>query len=160
MIETGIGWLLIVLGWLVIYHFSERRDFRNDIKDVVVKISELVKAIEENAIKYHEASAHSKRLAASIKADLQALSRYCNLLRSICRENELDDRMIDFRRAITYKNFDTASHAPWDIQSEEIRQIRQSGDELITFIEEIYWALHTRLIKVVSAFQVRRGMSK
>ena len=160
MIESGIGWLLIVLGWLVIYHFSERRDFRNDIKDVVERIAVLVDSIKEEAIQYHELQNHGKHLSATIKANLQSLSRYCDLLRPICEENRLDSQLIVFRQAITYENFDTASHVSWDIQSEKIQLISQTGDELITFVQEVYWSLHTRLIEVVSASQVRRKMNK
>jgi len=160
MIESTIGWLLIVLGWLVIYHFSERRDFRSDIRDVVTKITELVKTIEKNATKYHTSPTHDKYLAATIRTDLQALSRYCNLLRPVCRTDQVDDRMIDFRRTITFKNFDTPSHTSWDIHSDKVLQINQAGDELVTFAEELYWTLHTPLTKFFSAFRVKHGMNK
>ncbi len=132
-----ITWLIVFAGWYIINEQNKRRETRKEVRQSIDTIAVDLDAITDLAYEYHSTRDHDSDVSQRIKYELLRLEKSLNRLKYPISVN-VDAEVIGLRRAITFKNFDTAEHVALSSNDELFNSISESVCELREKLESSY----------------------
>lgn len=130
-------WLIIIVGWYVVHHLTLKREERKEARERVDAYLSLFRAIEEKAILFHQSPEFREDKARELKNDIQRAFKI--LKRHPFVKFEIGaDLHKEFRRAITYRNFEPSGFVRQPAQSQILSDIVNAVDDIEEQIEKEY----------------------
>jgi len=138
---NAVNWVLIFVGWLVVYKITLRQERRKEKREAAHKICVELRELERQAINFHTAQEHDIRNATDLRQSVGRLIRH--LQRAPLKELEISNQhLIELRQSITRQNADPSDFSAQTADSVLIQKIRDATSDLIEVIEncrEIKW---------------------
>jgi hypothetical protein len=66
-------WLIVVAGWFVVHHLSQKRDQRKEARERVDQLVSAILSIEERAVRFHQSDSYQGDVARSLLFDIQRI---------------------------------------------------------------------------------------
>lgn len=136
------SWALVIAGWVFVSRDNAKRHKRQEELVMVDGFCKLVANVRDTAIDYHTKSpeAGDAKLARQIRMDLSGLENMLARLQTRKPEHyRAASQLIEFRRACTMRNFDSATRCAVSHHNELIEEIWLAGllltDEVQTEFE-------------------------
>lgn len=107
VVVTSIGWLLTVIGWFLVDHFSNNRETRKEVRAEINNLSnELEKLLQSSHSYYCSDSKVEQKISESeILTAFNKLDGIVERLEKFDTNNKLEKRLGDLYEAITGSDF-------------------------------------------------------
>ena len=135
-VSQTVTWLIVLIGWFVIDKQNNRREQRKEIRAAIDALGEMLDVLEQDAINFHT-SGFDERKGSELRLAIQRLSARVGRL-SFSENVNLNTRIIDLRRAITLRNFESTNHNVQQNDSQIILTIAAAKDSLIDELEFLF----------------------
>jgi hypothetical protein len=132
-----VSWLIILIGWLVVNYQHNSRETRKEIRVGLLELYKILDDIEAKAFDYHT-SGGSSSAARRIRAELAQLHARIKLI--LCGHVRCDyvRSLAQFRKSITYENFDTANYVKRPPDDDLFDRILEAKRDLIVILEQAF----------------------
>jgi hypothetical protein len=134
---SWVSWVLIVAGWVVVNHQNNKRETRKEVRASLLEVYKLLDEIEDAAYEYHSTDGDAGKARKIVRAIQQIAPRIIMARRGPIKF-KYTKALADFRRAITFSNFDTSAFERKRPEDPFFDQIAAAKRELITALEQAY----------------------
>jgi hypothetical protein len=124
--DLVITLVISVFGWVIVHFLSARRDRKKEWREFARATAAYVDEIEKHAVIYHTNPERDIALEKKLKADIDYLDKRIEIIK---RHLSFADIFL-YRIAITLENFETKGFASQPVDSNIIRDIGLSGNQL------------------------------
>lgn len=130
-------WLIIIAGWFALHYFAKKRDQCKEARERLDQAIVALRAIEERAVKFHQASAYNGDLARTLVFDIKRI--ISKLKRHPFSAFDVDQNLMkELRKSITLKNFDQSKFACQPMNSFILNNIANAVDDIEDLLEKEY----------------------
>lgn len=138
-----VTWVLIVAGWWLVNYQNNARETRKEVRASLVDLYKHLDAIEDAAFSYHTGTGALVE-ARRLKRDITQIAPRIVMLRRGPMVGKINYArpLFEFRKSITFENFDTKNFAPKGPQDPFFDNISASKRELIAALESAYSAAY------------------
>ena len=133
----SISWVLIVAGWMVINNQNNRRETRKEVRASLLELYKFLDEIEDSAYEYHTTDGDTGKARKILRAIQQIAPRIIMARRGPIVFH-YTKALTNFRRAITFENFDTSTFERKRPEDPFFDAIAAAKRELITALELAY----------------------
>lgn len=143
-LAPAVSWVLVIIGWGVVSRDHNARERRKEVRAIVERLVKDACDIEIRFYDYIPTEAQSKEgksLQLRLKSDLQRLGM---TLDRLANSENLDVReaMIELRKAVTSRGFDSSSRLPCDLDSAWALEVQTATNTLIKELESAFRDAH------------------
>jgi len=127
-----ITWLLVIIGWYFVDRTNNRRETRKELRAALSELQAFLDQIENDAVSYHTSREPNNILSSQLKRDLhRRLPTKITVMDSRgYTTTKLVQPVVEFRKSITFENFDTSKFRQQTISDPIIRRIGIARDSL------------------------------
>lgn len=137
LLSQAPTWLIVIAGWFVVHYLTTKRDQRKEARESLDKFIIGLRAIEEQAINFHQSTSYKCDVARSLLFDIQR--SFTKLKRHpFCSFEVSPSLQIVLRRAVTLKNFDPSKFACQPANSIILSNIANAVDDIEDLLEKEY----------------------
>lgn len=129
-----VQWITLILGWFVIDRHNNRRELRKEKRTVIDRLLVELETVENIAVNYHTSSHHQTEIARDIKVRLNRIAKLIKR-ESLLTPKVFNHRMVEVRRTITIRNFDTPDFISQPQESDILAAIAAAKDALVHELE-------------------------
>ncbi|ADL56758.1 hypothetical protein [Gallionella capsiferriformans] len=130
-------WLIVVAGWFVVHHLSQKRDQRKEARERVDQLVTAILSIEERAVRFHQSDSYQGDVARSLLFDIQRI--IAKLKRHPFGSFVISPTLLkELRRAVTLKNFDASKFTRQEANSAILSNIADAVDDIEDQLEQEY----------------------
>lgn len=129
-VKDVITWVVILLGWYTVHHFSAKRDREKEARDYLRKIVSFTEELAQDAIAYHTAKSRDEEREEVILRKIQRLSFMLQLAKKMTSRRDFP-LVRNLRKSITLTNFQTNKFKQQEPRGEIILSIIREEEELI-----------------------------
>lgn len=130
-------WIIVVAGWFVVHRLTTKRDQRKEARESLDRFIIGLRAIEEQAINFHQSVSYKVDIARSLLFDIQR--SFTKLKRHPFCSFEIGPSLQkELRRAVTLKNFDPSNFACQPANSPILSNIANAVDDIEDLLEKEY----------------------
>ena len=104
----SLSWILIIAGWVVVNDQNNKRETRKEVRASLLELYRILDEIEDAAYEYHTTDGDAGKARKIVRAIHQIAPRIIMAKRGPIKFH-YTRVLADFRRAITFENFDTAA---------------------------------------------------
>lgn len=142
MKEYVLPILLIFAGFIGTHLLSEARERRKELRAMLDKLFTRLRELEDQARTFHTSSAYDQEAARQLREAVQQVSRQFSRCRVVTELAPFQQALIDWRRAITLRNFDSSTFQTQAWESELIADISHYTFSLEDTVEQAYLACY------------------
>lgn len=130
-------WLILVIGWFAVHRLTVKREQRKEARECIDAFVRTLREIEVKAISFHQGDVLDDNLARVLRFDIQRT--IAKLKRQPFTSFRISsDLLKEFRRAITYKNFDSKNFKCQPANSPILGGIANAVDDIEDQLEREY----------------------
>lgn len=134
-----VSWIVIIAGWWFVNRTNNKRETRKEQKIIVESLRTKIEKLTLLSIEYH-LSDRNLHKEWEIKRGLKYLWADINIpLQQIIDKTSLTRKLTNYKKAITYSNFDTPAHKKLEIGDNDLEGLADSSEALIRLIENAYF---------------------
>lgn len=135
------GWLLVIVGWLVVNWQTNRREQRKEIRALIDSTEKLILEIEVTARDYYALPGSAEKaqtLALQIKASFRTLSSRLTVLKNCSARFNATEKLIAFRTAVTGGDFESSIRPSCPPTHRVFSEISAEAGSLVNLLNEQY----------------------
>lgn len=141
--------MVSVIGWIVVFEQAASLKNRDDVHKLITDSKNTVDGIFQSSITYFcENDHHIGFLSSEIRAEFLLLSHYIFLLRQKGLKSKLEPYVVDYRKSVMGKHFETLDFKKQLVDQENISKIANSRSELKFRLDKMHsdWARNRSFI--------------
>lgn len=134
-VDNVVTWLLVVLGWVVVHHFAQRREQSKEWRALIRKLALDIEEVTKKASAYHRADSRSIDLEEEILWSLNIIGDQLSIVKQKLKENTLS--LVGLEESITMNNFQSKDFARQGLQEKILRDIAFEARSVINKLYQL-----------------------